>query len=149
MKQFIYIFIASFFLVLAGAVSGKAQTSYEFTYDDSGNRVTRAIISLKSATIPGDTLVARQNEKALEEQIGQRKIKIYPNPTKGQLKVEIPRTGEAPASLRIYSMQGALLQKMAVTDEFTELDLSSQPAGMYILRISIGEQTSEWKILKD
>ena len=83
-------------LLFAVIVSGTAhaQTSFEFTYDGSGNRVTRAIIPLKSATIKPDSLDAKQAIKPLEDQIGLQKTRIYPNPTKGMLRVDFPELTE-------------------------------------------------------
>ena len=146
MKQFTYFSIVSLFLLLA-SLAGNAQNTYSFTYDASGNRLSR-IIPLKSASIANkDTLGNKQ--KTFEDLIGNRPVKIYPNPTKGLIKVEIPFTEEASATIKVFSIQGALVKDMMVTDVFTEINLSNQPAGMYILRIGIGELTSEWKIIKD
>ncbi|MDO8929534.1 MAG: T9SS type A sorting domain-containing protein [Bacteroidota bacterium] len=146
MKQFTYFSIVSLFLLLA-CLAGNAQTTYSFTYDAAGNRTSR-IIPLKSAHIANQDAQANQ-QKTFEDLIGNRPVKIYPNPTKGLLKVEIPFTEEASATIKVFSMQGALVKDLTVNDVFTEIDLSYQPAGMYILRIGIGELTSEWKIIKD
>lgn len=146
MKQYLYFSIVSLFLVLA-SLAGNAQTTYSFTYDASGNRLSR-IIPLKSAHIANqDTLANKQ--KTFEDLIGNRQVKIYPNPTKGLLKVEIPLTEEVTATIGVFTLQGALVTKQNVDGTFTEIDLNDQPTGMYILRISIGELSSEWKIIKD
>lgn len=146
MKQYLYFSIVSLFLLMA-SLAGNAQTTYSFTYDASGNRLSR-IIPLKSAHIVNqDTLANKQ--KTFEDLIGNRPVKIYPNPTKGLLKVEIPLTEEASATIGIFTLQGALVKKQNVSGTFTEIDLNDQPTGMYILRISIGELSSEWKIIKD
>jgi YD repeat-containing protein len=146
MKQYLYFSIISLFLLLA-SLAGNAQTTYSFTYDASGNRLSR-IIPLKSASIANkDTLTNKQ--KTFEDLIGNRPVKIYPNPTKGLLKVEIPLTEEIRATIGIFTMQGALVKKQEVNSTSTEIDLNNQPPGMYILRISIGELSSEWKIIKD
>ena len=146
MKQFIYFSIVSLFLFLA-SLGGNAQTTHSFTYDASGNRLSR-IIPLKSAHITKQDTLANKLS-TFEDLIGNRPVKIYPNPTKGLLKVEIPFTAEVTATIKIFNLQGALVKDQEVTDTFTELDLNDQPTGMYILRISIGELSSEWKIIKD
>jgi YD repeat-containing protein len=145
--KIIHLFILSFLLLLLGNLSGNAQTTYSFTYDAAGNRLSR-IIPLKSARIANqDTLANKQ--KTFDDLIGNRPVKIYPNPTKGLLKVEFPFVEETSATLMVYSAQGALVRSIQVTSTFTEIDLSNQPSGMYILRIGIGELSSEWKIIKD
>lgn len=142
-------FILTLCLVLACTFAGNAQTTYSFGYDDAGNRETRAVILLKNAGIVADTLQAKQAEKPLEDLIGNRAIKIYPNPTKGLLRVQVPPADGTPATLQVFTLRGALLRKARVIDEFSEIDLSGQPAGMYILRISVGDQSSEWKVIKE
>jgi YD repeat-containing protein len=147
MKKFIYFLLLSFFIVLVQSIEGKAQTSYTFTYDASGNRLSRTI-SLKNASISqNDTVVAIQ--KTFEDLIGNCEVKIYPNPTKGLLKVEIPFTEEISATIGIFTLQGALVKKQDVKSTFTEIDLNKQPSGIFILRIGIGDLSSDWKIVKE
>ena len=143
----IRLFIIPLLLLLLCNLATKAQATYSFTYDASGNRLSR-VIPLKSARIENkDTLANKQ--LTFEDMIGNRPVKIYPNPTKGLLKVEIPFTGEASATLKVFSPDGALVKSLIVTGTFTEIDLIDKPAGMYVLRISIGEVSAEWKIIKD
>jgi hypothetical protein len=148
MKKLAYYLFVSFFLIFANSFIGKAQTTYQFTYDNAGNRESRTVILLKSASI-SDTLQAKQAKKPLEDFIGDQEIKIYPNPTKGLLRVQIPSPDLGQVTIHIFNLKGALLRKTRVTDENTEVNLSDQPSGMYVLRIAIGDQTSEWKIIKD
>ena len=146
MKKF-QLIVIPIVLLLLGNLSGNAQTTFSFTYDAAGNRLSR-IIPLKSASIENKDTLAN-NQLTFEDLIGNRPVKIYPNPTKGLLKVEIPFTDEPSATLKIFSLQGGLVISKDVSSVFTEIDLSNQPAGMYILRIGIRELTSEWKIIKD
>lgn len=147
MKKLMYFFILSFSLALMFAFEGKAQTSYVFAYDASGNRTSRTIL-LKSGFIPqNDTIVAKQ--KTFEDLIGNREVKIYPNPTKGLLQIELPYIENLSAIIRIYGVQGVLVREIKVRDFTTEVDLSRYPNGMYILKISIDNLSSEWKIIKD
>jgi hypothetical protein len=134
-------------LFLFFSIDGKSQSTFKFSYDSSGNRISRTI-PLKSAHIDSlDQLVSEP--KTFDDLVGDRPIKIYPNPTKGMLKVEIPIADEVTARLNIYSSQSSLIKDLPVIGTFTEIDLSDQPAGMYILRIHIGDLFSEWKIIKD
>jgi hypothetical protein len=149
MKRHLYLYVLSLSLVLISILDGNTQTTYQLKYDYAGNRTSRAVIDLKSATISADTIAAKQAEKPLEDLIGDQKIKIYPNPTKGLLQVQIPQTDEIPATLQVFTLRGVLLHKANVVDEITEIDLSGQLAGMYILKILIGDQSSDWKIIKD
>jgi YD repeat-containing protein len=140
-------FIILTLLLLLGNLTGSAQATYSFTYDASGNRLSR-IIPLKSAHITYKDTLASQL-KTFDDLIGKQLVKIYPNPTKGLLKVELPHLENQNATLQVYSAKGALIRNIVVTGTFTLIDLSSQGVGTYILRISIGELSADWKIIKD
>lgn len=146
MKQFTYFSIVSLFLLLASQ-AGNAQTTYSLTYDASGNRLSR-VIPLKSAHIPNQDTLANEL-KTFEDLIGNRPVKIYPNPTKGLLQVELPYVENLHATIRVFGMQGALVREVNVRDFTTDIDLSRYPNGVYILKISIDELSSEWRIIKD
>ena len=138
-------------LLVAVLFSGTthAQTNYGFTYDASGNRLTRAVILLKSATIPGDSLQAKKEEKTLDDQIGLQKTRIYPNPTKGMLRIDFPELSNTESTISVYDPSGKLIiQKIAISSG-SEVDLSAHPPGFYIMVIHIGQEKKEWKIIKE
>lgn len=138
-----------FMVVLLLSESIHAQTTFEFRYDASGNRLTRTVILLKSATINPDSLEAKKSIIPLDDQIGLQEMRIYPNPTKGLLKIELPGLADQMAIIRVYDSGGKqILQKIALSSA-NEIDLSSQPAGVYIMMIRIGQENKEWKIIKE
>lgn len=141
-------------VLLVIQVVGLSQ-NIKYEYDFAGNRVKRTIY-LKSATIPKDTaqlaIAAGLNEEKIEftETLGEQEIKIYPNPTRGELKVTISRLvqGET-ARLLVYNASGALILQKENLSTSNDINLSSQKPGMYIMRIILGPNTSEWKIVKE
>ena len=141
------LFIIPILLLLLGNLSVNAQATYSFTYDAAGNRLSRTI-PLKSAHIASKDTLANQL-KTFDDLIGKQPVKIYPNPTKGLLKVELPNLENQNATLQVYSAKGDLIRNIVVTGTFTLIDLNSQVSGIYILRISIGELSADWKIIKD
>ena len=145
----------------------EGQTSYG--YDLSGNRISR-VITLPSQTSsavssadpltepPADPVVEPVEEQSMEQSPEQQvysemlkdfSVLIYPNPTKGELTVKIQGLAEEQtAVLRIYSASGSLiLQKTGVRD-MEYLDISHQPAGIYLLKITSEDTSTEWKIIK-
>ena len=124
MKQYPYLLIIALFLIVTGFQPCSAQTSFTFGYDASGNRLNRTI-PLKSATIPKDTTEISKALIPLEDQIGLHQIRIYPNPTIGQVRVEIANLGETAANLQIYSIRGSLLQQVRLYGESANIDLGS------------------------
>lgn len=138
-------------LLIAVAFSQTAcgQSAFEFTYDASGNRLTRAVILLKSATIDPDSLEAKNPVIPLDDHIGLQKTLIYPNPTKGLLKVDLPGLVDQNAIIRMYDSGGRKIMQMEVVSSGNEIDLSSHPAGFYVMIIQIGQEKKEWKIIKE
>lgn len=114
----------------------------KYEYDDAGNRELRHVVVLQSATI--DTT------KFEKDVLGEQVIKVYPNPTKGWLSVNINRLepGEK-AQIMVYSMTGAMLIRKDDVSTVNRLDLTAQRPGMYIMRLILGAKTSEWKIIKE
>jgi len=106
---------------------------------------------LKSAVIT-DTASGIQKpeqEQEIEENIGSHVIKIYPNPVKGLLNIEIPLTNDQKVFIRFYNLNGKMLMEKIINNQNTIIDLNEQPAGTYILSVIIGNKRKEWKIIKD
>ena len=127
----------------------------EYTYDAAGNRLTRTIYMsspLRSATVAVDEEPEEEplpQEKIYSDHLNQTNIFIYPNPTKGLLRVEINDNVEnKPVSLQMYDMNGRVLQQESNVVSSVTLDLSNQPAGTYILKLTSDTEKKEWKIIK-
>ncbi|WP_372776638.1 T9SS type A sorting domain-containing protein [Mangrovibacterium sp.] len=150
MKHRYCLMTISLLAALSFSISSFSQTKvFGFGYDGSGNRIDRHLITLKSASL-ASALGESQEQEVFEETLDNREIKIYPNPTKGLLRVEIPLQGnEKRVVLQVYNMQGALISDQVVSDEITQVDLYNHPPGMYLLRIASGEEVSQWKIVKE
>jgi len=126
----------------------EAQT-ISYGYDDAGHRISRKIITLKSAKVSEVTSTAKNNE-VYEENLGEQKIFIFPNPTRGELKVEISGYEKSTqTALYLYSLSGTLLLNKTSTNSFMTLDLSTYPIGTYILKIILDNNLKEWKIVKE
>jgi hypothetical protein len=148
--------------------------SVSYLYDASGNRLER-IINMKMLTPPpqdstesiiddekdiakyGQDVVQNtesgdENEKTQEiytDVLGKTQISIYPNPTRGLLTIKISNLPEHSASsLTLFDMQGKVItQKQQLSDE-NKLDISTQPVGVYIMQITIEDEVTNWKIVK-
>ena len=147
MKLLLFIFIS-----ISGCFISKyccSQNTYEYTfgYDDSGNRTSRTAIQLRSAKLPSDSL---NNVKAQEvkETLAGKQLIIYPNPTKGRITVEMPLSEGDVARITLFDVQGKTLTDLKNIGPTTELDLSGQPAGVYLMRIIINSKATTWKIIK-
>ena len=118
-----------------------AQVVVSYDYDAMGNRIKREIVLSRSM---------ENTEKPLTETISSKSISIYPNPTAGLLKISISgwETTDK-CKFTIFSLKGALIQEIQVSSSVTEIDLSDESDGMYLLNIELNESKSAWKIIKN
>lgn len=125
-------------------VVAHSQTQVKFTYDLAGNRHTRQIvpISSKSAFL-SDTI------EISKEVMGEKIIRLFPNPTAGILTMDISNMapGEA-VTIAVAEMNGKILLRKIQTSTNFKIDLTTQPKGFYILSAIIGTDRKEWKIIK-
>lgn len=135
--------ILLFSFLLTCALLLKAQSKISFTYDASGNRTERVIVLTKSAVATPEVITDKSDE--LHE------IKIYPNPTKGQIKLEISNSEKIKScTITINTMSnGKLVMRKKATLPITDIDISTQQSGIYIMVIEIDGNYTSWKIIKN
>ncbi len=122
-----------------------AQTQYEYTYDDNGNRIVRQVISLiRSAQTP-DEKVSDQQTIVLSEE----NVNIYPNPVTDVLKVEIDAELEEEFDYVVLDLQGKEVVKGKITSNRIEIDLAMLAPGSYILHVYSQTTKTQWKVIKD
>lgn len=121
-----------------------AEDVIEFTYDLSGNRIRKEILLTTTRSVES----LEEPQQFLDE-VADQTIIIYPNPTRGQLMVEIANQSDIiSGSLTILSLNGKMILNKAVNQNQINLDISNEPAGTYVLHININGKTSTWKIIK-
>ena len=120
-----------------------------YGYDSSGNRTDR-YIGLKSTRNADNKVDEEQDQKSFRDQLGDIEIKIYPNPSKGELTIEIVNLPKDPVGwIGVYDTTGKLIFKQSELVYRNVVNISSSDNGMYMLRIVVGDDISEWKILKE
>ncbi|UII22859.1 glycosyl hydrolase family 18 protein [Fulvivirga ligni] len=97
---------------------------------------------------------ARINLNSSDSEVAQFGLKAYPNPVHdtGIIEFSTPEAGSA--SLVIYNQIGEVadfmtIEKVSEGKHTVEFSTEKIPAGLYIIRISMGEKTQSIKILKD
>ena len=136
------------FIVLGGAFAYSQTYTYEYKYDDAGNREKRIIstVVLKSS----DSMLSEEDVLPVEDLHGELSLKIYPNPTKGLMRVEVlNKLPESMVEIRLYGVDGTLLITRKNVEGSVELDLSNFSSGSYIMHIFVNGRKKEWKIIKE
>ncbi|GAB3769569.1 hypothetical protein GCM10028818_05820 [Spirosoma horti] len=96
-----------------------------------------------------DTTTVRVDILTAEEDLLSNSVKVYPVPTDGAVTIDIDLPLQSkPAELRLISPSGLVTQQIATKKRQTILDLTKEPAGTYLLYITVGDRSTVRKILK-
>ena len=135
-------------LLLSGIASSVfSQRTVQFAYDADGNMTSRNTVTLKSAFGAQDE-AEPETAEIFSEELNNRQIKVYPNPTQGEICVEIISPNrEEENFMRLFDASGRLVETTIIASERTYLKISGS-AGVYFLNIHLGTDISEWKIIK-
>ncbi len=112
---------------------GLVVTNYQQT---STVTTTFANVSFTGSSVP--LLVAPNNSDTPQDARDLPEFEVFPNPTSGELNVNLTQyTGRA-VHLNVYSIEGLLLRSVKMDEVQTTLatiDLSDHPNGMYLIQV--------------
>ncbi len=134
------------------------QYSIEYTYDDSGNRLTRYIVNIKTDTLQyneqDSTLLITQNidmqnntQTNITNTVDNTQISLYPNPATDFLNINIINS-LGTNEINLFTINGKLLQKQTTNNSNSKIDLTNLSPGTYIIRIKSGNYNYQQKIIK-
>ncbi len=125
----------------------QAQITYEYAYDNAGNRILRHLVEVRHVQTPGHSdSVATPVEAAL----GEMQINVMPNPTTGDLQIAISKLPqEAQGGITVWDLQSKEICRQEGIYATNRIDLSKQPKGVYLMQIRVGSKKSEWRIVKE
>lgn len=133
------------FIFIMLALNAKAQQKLSYTYDDAGNRIKRAIVMEARSVDVDDT----EEELFFEDRIANRQLKIYPNPVKEQLTIQLPGyESSVSGEFILFNISGSVLHKGVINSEITRVDMNRFTIGTYVLHIIIAGERTVWKIIK-
>ena len=165
-----YPYLIILLLLTVSSLRLMGQGRVRFAYDAAGNRVRRELVvgskkpkglrtlstdSTQQATSdlePRDEVDRRHlsGRDYVTETIDRGQVRIYPNPTEGELTIEfLGYRPEQRAVLVVYDLFGRVVVRREVASMTTMLDLSGQSAGLYVLHLIVGKDRSAWKIRKN
>lgn len=74
--------------------------------------------------------------------INEPKIRVFPNPTLGDLYIEFDHFTE-PLSAHLFTAHGELISRRIITTKTTRIPLHNLSGGVYILSISMNSKTQQ------
>jgi hypothetical protein len=140
-------------VVFAVLATGLYAQDLVYTHDANGNRIVRETLVLKTANPNGSNAANGQQvinqDNSVETYLLGSHIVLYPNPTKGLVTVQTDSAFPTGTTLYVYDSQGRLLRQQDATGLQTAADLSNQPAGVYIMRLTLNGRSKEWRVVKE
>lgn len=77
------------------------------------------------------------------------RFRIYPNPVGDWLKITPKVPGSGSVQLKLFGIDGrTFIEGRFLQNEGAELDLSSVPAGLYLLELRLNDQANKYKIIR-
>lgn len=73
--------------------------------------------------------------------------KLYPNPTKGLITVELSSFPERETAIEVNNHLGQTIMNIIANSQTTQLDLSSYPSGLYYIKTTSGRDSHTGKIV--
>ena len=127
-------------------VKAQHYPTYEYTYDNAGNRIRRSVLVLKENTEKS----VNDSVMVIEELLSQEfKILSYPNPTKGNIRFEIEDNKIEMGEYMLLDMSGRLMERGICNKYSMILDMSGYVSGMYLFQFYIGDKKHSYKIIKE
>ncbi len=115
-----------------------------YGYDEAGNRITREIVVEKMSMPPLGEISADVSEQKDDD-----RISVYPNPTYGEVNVEMNGYDNADSCmLYLFDMSGREILQMEMQSAITNFDISDCADGIFILRVILDGRSYAWKIIK-
>lgn len=117
----------------------------EYVYDDAGNRVQRKLCLACRIANPNVAVT-----DTVEQTTAKLNANISPNPTKGNLAVQITQENleKEVFHLFVYDIYGReLINKTYYTISFND-NISNYAPGIYYVRLVSGNKIKNWSIIK-
>lgn len=129
------------FSLLSCSLGMSAQPKVGYSYDAAGNRVKREIALSRTQSQEAKRSVA------YSDMISDHQIQIVPNSKSGKVKVAV-LDGKSQFNVTVYNVSGQNVLTLKNVRGQTEVDLSNEPNGIYVLVLEIGQEKTTWKIMK-
>ncbi|MFV0500594.1 MAG: T9SS type A sorting domain-containing protein [Bacteroidales bacterium] len=123
--------------------------NFNYQYDNNGNRIIREVIVLSNKS--SNTSILNDSLEIQDKMtFSKDNVKIYPNPTKGNLKIEFDNNSSLDdVNITIIDMKGSVIYHSDNISNSNIINMSEAPTGAYILNIRTNTKKYDWKIIKE
>lgn len=131
-------------LLLCGMGLMAQSLSYEYGYDQAGNRIRRSVVALTRGDQKSDAVLSFTDELP-----DGNRMNLFPNPTKGVIRFEMGQPDGVLGHYRLFDLKGTLLMEGVCESHAFDLDLSGQPNGVYLIEFQNKNKVYSNKIIKE
>ena len=121
-----------------------------YSYDSGGNRTQKRIIVLSAGAKGAWSALSEKGEEDITAvKVPEAQDSGIAIQTDGDSKVTLTVSEEAWAGegvISVFSANGGKVTESKSTARTTEIDLSDQPSGIYLLTVKTGRRTKTWRI---
>jgi len=121
-----------------------------YSYDSGGNRTQKRIIVLSAGAKGAWAALSEKGEEDITAvKVPEAQDSGIAIQTDGDSKVTVTVSEEAWAGegvTSVFSANGGKVTESKSTARTTEIDLSDQPSGIYLLTVKTGRRTKTWRL---
>lgn len=134
-------------LLLSGCSLFSQNYKLVFEYDNAGNRYSRTMIEM---IIDDKSQVENTTTDSLDFSMNEMQVTVFPNPTKGVLRIEIDNLPEnARGSVLVTDLQGRVLINSEEVSGSFEVDFTPFSAGTYNMTLTIDGSKKYFGIIRE
>lgn len=131
------------------------ESNIEYTYDNSGNRTARQVVVIKNNALKSASVATNKEEtenlaESVTSQWNDIVVSVFPNPTAGDLSIRFAGVLDSGnMTFYIYSANGVKITEGSINPTgLKTLPFSNLTKGIYILILKNGNDSMQWKIVK-
>jgi hypothetical protein len=142
-------YLDSIFFTVTVFTDGQTGTFYmQYAVgDENGETQTRVPYDPECISEPMAIEITENPNTGINSLIKNAGVSVYPNPTYGQLYVELNSYSNKQIDLMIYDSYGRIVMRQQVQSELNSYDLSKLAPGTYFIRLHSGDDVVSKKIL--
>jgi hypothetical protein len=131
-------------------IPGSPQRPNNQNNNDSASNITTNINAAINKIENLDSTSAKDNKNFKHESfLGERKITICPNPTTGELRIDISNLNpNNKGTIIVNDNLGKIIKEIKQISSSNFIDISNVARGSYILKIVLDGKSKEWIIVK-
>lgn len=130
-------------LCLVRAERVYSQNCVTMRYDEDGNRISMLVHQC------GSEYKSQDQRNIADEEIsinGNQELYVYPNPNEGVFDISVDEEEES-IVVQIYNVNGVMVKNEYLSED-KKMDITDNPAGIYLLRIIKGDDVCSRIVVK-